>query len=69
MVVLVTVVLDFLEDKVGQSLAILLELVCIFINECPFSCYANIDIKKESACIFFLCRCRTGAHLTRCQIW
>lgn len=34
MVVLVTVVLDFPEDKVGQSLAILLELVCIFQNEC-----------------------------------
>lgn len=32
MVVLVTVVLDFLEDKVGQSQAILLELVCIFLN-------------------------------------
>lgn len=34
MVVLVMVVLDFLEDKValGQGLAILLELVCVFMN-------------------------------------
>ena len=34
MVVLVMVVLDFLEDKLapGQSLVILLELVCVFTN-------------------------------------
>lgn len=34
MAVLVMVVLDFLEDKValGQGLAILLELVCVFMN-------------------------------------
>lgn len=34
MAVLVMVVLDFLEDKLalGQSLVILLELVCVFVN-------------------------------------
>lgn len=68
-VVLVLVALDFQEDKsaLGQSLVILLELVCVFANALLIDRLVEVEKWKiQMPDVFFsFCRSRTWGYLTR----